>query len=129
VRNFSPPEGVFTHVIHAATPASAKLNETDPLEMIDIVVAGTRHVTELAKQMGVKRFLFMSSGAVYGDQPHGVERVAEDFRGGPNPLELRSAYAEAKRLAELICVAAGRREGFEVVIARGFAFVGPFLPL
>jgi hypothetical protein len=55
--------------------------------------------------------------------------LAEDYRGAPDPLDPRSAYGQAKRLAEQMCVCAAAKGGLEPVIARAFAFVGPGLPL
>lgn len=129
VRSFDFPKCDFSHVIHLATPASAALNETQPFEMQEICVDGTRRVLELARRSGVKKFLLASSGAVYGRQPRDLERTPEDYLGGPDPLDPRSAYAEGKRMAEWMCATASRAAGFQVKIARGFAFVGPYLPL
>jgi len=36
--------GKFTYLIHAATDASAELNEVNPLQMFDTVVLGTRQI-------------------------------------------------------------------------------------
>jgi dTDP-glucose 4,6-dehydratase len=58
-----------------------------------------------------------------------VVRVPEDYRGGPDPLDPASAYGEGKRLAEHLCTLYARCYGIEAKIARGFAFVGPYLPL
>ncbi|MCA1826010.1 MAG: NAD-dependent epimerase/dehydratase family protein [Myxococcales bacterium] len=119
VRGPRLPEGPFSHVIHAATAASAQLNDQQPLEMASVIVDGTRRILEIANGA---RFLFVSSGAVYG--PQTVPQVAEDHQGGPDPLNPRNAYAEAKRLAELWSVST-----MPTVVARAFAFVGPGLPL
>ncbi|HTB14897.1 MAG TPA: NAD-dependent epimerase/dehydratase family protein [Bryobacteraceae bacterium] len=125
VRNFDFPDGDFSHVLHLATPASAALNNSRPFEMQEICVDGTRRVLEFSKSHGVKGFLLASSGAIYGRQPSDLEKMPEDFMGGPDPLDPRSAYAEGKRMAEWMCAASG----LEVKIARGFAFLGPYLPL
>ncbi len=122
VRTFDFPNSDFSHVIHLATPSSGAMN---PSEIREICVAGTRRVLELAKLRGVKKFLLASSGAVYGRQPRDLEKTPEDFPGGPDLLDPRSAYAEGKRIAESMCCACK----IEVKIARGFAFLGPYLPL
>jgi dTDP-glucose 4,6-dehydratase len=124
VRHGPAPEGAFSHVVHAATAASAQLNDRQPLEMASVIVDGTRRVLDLAVRAGAGRFLFVSSGAVYGPQPAGVSHLPEDHPGGPDPLNPRNAYAEAKRFAELWCSST-----MPTVIARPFAFVGPGLPL
>ena len=129
VRSFQFPEGKYSHIIHAATEASAKRLEEHPLEMLDTIVQGTRHTLEFAKQCQAKRFLLMSSGAVYGRQPTDITHLAETDRGAPHTMDPRSAYGEGKRQAELLCALAHRASGLETVIARCFAFVGPYLPL
>jgi dTDP-glucose 4,6-dehydratase len=129
VRSFELPAGTFTHVLHGATSASAALNAERPLEMFDVIVEGTRRVLELAAARGCARFLLSSSGAVYGPQPSSMTNVPETYGGGPPTLDARSAYAEGKRAAEHLCALHAARSGFGLTVARGFAFVGPHLPL
>ena len=129
IRSFPLPEGQFDYIIHAATEASAKLNEEAPHEMLDAIVAGTRRVLDFAAQCGVKKLLLTSSGAVYGKQPSDMSHISEDYLGAPDPLLPGSAYGEGKRLAEHMCCVHARQHSYEAKIARGFAFVGPHLPL
>jgi dTDP-glucose 4,6-dehydratase len=129
VRSFEFPAGRFFSVIHAATEASARLNEEEPLLMFDTIVAGTRRALEFARACSASRFLLASSGAVYGAQPPELTHVLEDFAGGPLPTDPRSAYGEGKRAAEMLCALYARRHGLCPLIARGWAFVGPYLPL
>lgn len=123
-----PQEDGFSHVIHAATEASATLNHETPLVMFDTIVEGTRRALEFAAASSVKKFLFVSSGAVYGTQPPHLTHLSESFPGGPDPLDSASAYAEGKRSAELLCAIAAS-SSLEIKIARCFAFVGPYMKL
>ena len=97
--------------------------------MFDTIVQGTRRVLEFAAAAGTQKFLFVSSGAVYGRQPSDIVAIPENYSGGPDQLIPASAYGEGKRAAELQCVLLAQRHGFAVKIARCFAFVGPHLPL
>lgn len=128
VSNFDFPDGEFTHLIHAASELSVA-QPRDPVGLIETTIRGTRRVLELARQRGVKKLLFTSSGAVYGPPTPGRGAIREDALISALPLEPKGAYAEAKRLAELVCVIFGREHGIEIKIARGFAFIGPYLPL
>ena len=128
IRTFDFPPGTFTHIIHAATESSAKLNAEDPLTMLDTIVEGTRHTLNFAKACGAKKILFTSSGAVYGKQPPEMTHIPEEYTGAPDPLDPKSAYGEGKRVAEHLC-ALYADNNLEIKIARCFAFVGPYLPL
>lgn len=119
----------YSHVIHAATDASADLNENDPRQMFDTVVTGTRRALDFAVGAGAKRFFFLSSGAVYGAQPWEVTHVDEEYRGGPDPRDARAAYAEGKRAAEMLCAIYAKQFGLDIVNARIFALLGPLLSL
>lgn len=129
VRTFKFPEAGFSHVIHGATDASAVLNAKSPLVMFDTIIEGTRRVLDCSVASGARRFLFLSSGAVYGKQPPELSHVPESYMGGPDPTDPLSAYGEGKRCAELLCTAYSRHHGFASTIARCFAFTGPYLPL
>jgi dTDP-glucose 4,6-dehydratase len=128
VRRFEP-DGAFTHLVHGAVSTDGALYARQPLEILDTLVAGTRHALEVAAGRGVRRALFLSSGAVYGPQPPTMERLAETCPLGPDPMEPATLYAQGKRMAEHLCRQFQATAGLEVAIARGFAFLGPHLPL
>ena len=121
IRSFELSGRHFDFVIHAATEASQKLERENPQEMHSVVVEGTRHALAMAKVAGAARFLNISSGGVYGQQPPSLERIGEDF-----PCAPFTAYGKGKLEAERLCAAAS---DIECPIARCFAFVGPYLPI
>jgi dTDP-glucose 4,6-dehydratase len=129
VCDFESPQGGFSHLIHAATDASAELNERDPRRMFDTVIQGTRRALDFAVEKSVDRVLFLSSGAVYGQQPWEMERVAENWIGSPSCTDPRAAYAEGKRAAEMLCTIYQKQFGTKIAIARIFALLGPYLRL
>lgn len=116
-------------VIHAAIAVDAATIQRNPMPTLDSAVEGTRRALALAQASGARRFLFLSSGAVYGQAPPSLEHFAESFRGGPDPTDPTQVYAEGKRIGEMMCACVTRAYGLETVIARLFAFVGPHLRL
>lgn len=129
VGDFTSPPGAYTHVIHGATDASADLNENNPLQMFTTVIEGTRRTLDFAVEKKVRRVLFMSSGAVYGQQPWGMTNVSESWMGGPSPVDARATYAESKRAAEMLCAIYQKQFGLQIAISRIFALLGPYLSL
>ena len=118
----------FTHVLHAATDSTIGPSLT-PLQRYEQIVDGTRNILDLAVATGARRFLFTSSGAIYGPQPADLVANPEDWPGSPPLAEPSTAYGQAKRAAEHLCALVGEQHGLETVVARCFAFVGPDLPL
>ncbi|MBF0560149.1 MAG: NAD-dependent epimerase/dehydratase family protein [Nitrospirae bacterium] len=130
IRDFTFPEGEFSHIIHAAaTSAVATFNKEDPLAKFDTVVNGTRHALDFGVRCRAGKFLLTSSGAVYGKQPPGLTHVPEDYNGAPDTAFSNAAWGEAKRAAELLCACYTESFGLETKIARCFSFVGPYLQL
>ena len=119
----------FSHVIHAATASGVEGQSMAPLETFDTIVEGTRRVLDFAVASGAQKFLTISSGAVYGPQPRELSHIDEDFPGAPDTLEQRAAYGNGKRASEWLCAAYREKYGLDFSVARGFAFVGPHLPL
>lgn len=122
------PKQGFEHVIHAAADSTAG-PRLSPIERYTQIVDGTRHVLQVAVAAGAKRFLLLSSGAVYGSRNATHPDPDEDDFGAPDPLRPENAYGMGKRAAEHLAALTQRDHGIEVVIARCFAFVGRDLPL
>ncbi len=114
VRDFVFPGGHFDAVFHAGTPAMAM----PPGVERDIILKGTDHTLAFARHCGAEKFLFTSSGAVYGPQPPELERIPENFHCAPV-----TEYGIAKLEAEAMC----RASGLHVLLPRCFAFTGPWL--
>jgi dTDP-glucose 4,6-dehydratase len=58
-----------------------------------------------------------------------MSHTAEEYAGAPDTLQPGSAYGEAKRLVEMMCASYSRHNDLPIVISRGYAFSGPYLPL
>ena len=127
--DFDFPRGEFAFVIHAATETPRPASTIHPDAAFDLDLRSTRHVLEFAREAGTKKFLFTSSGAVYGPQPRELAAIPEDFEGAPSTMDTRSAYGQAKRASEFLCAMYSRQFGFDALIARLFAFAGPHLSL
>lgn len=117
------------YIIHAATDSDAETNKNFPLKMVDTAVLGTRRILDFAVEKNVKCLLYLSSGAVYGTPPENELYFEESSLGAPDVLDSSSAYGESKRMAELLCKLYFEQFRLKSVIARCFAFVGPYLPL
>ena len=128
VRDFAFPADDFDYVIHAAAPTSTAA-ASQPLELLNTLIDGTKRMLEFARARGAKRFLLTSSGAVYGRQPQNLSHIPENYVGEPEQTDPNAAYAEGKRASEQMCSVYARNSGIDFVIARCFAFVGPHLPL
>ena len=126
VRSLRAP-GSFEVILHGAASSSARygIGDGEPRAMAATIIEGTRAVLEVGRASRA-RMLFLSSGAVYGPQEAPVD---EEVTSGPNPMDPRSVYGQAKRLAETLCASASSAGEVDVVVARLFAFVGPRLPL
>ena len=120
-------DGDVDFVIHGASPASPSAMAADPLGTFEANVSGTRNMLQLAQMHRAKKFLFLSSGAVYGQVPPEIQSVKETDFGNLDPLILRSAYDEGKRAGETLCRLYADKLGFFVVSARISHTYGPGL--
>jgi UDP-glucuronate decarboxylase len=126
LEQFDGPAGAYTDVIHAAADTH---NVIDRSQWIQQIVGGTQSTLEWSRSAGVRRFLLLSSGAIYGPQPAGQAQMNEQHPGAPSTTELSSVYGQAKRLAEQLCTIHHAAHSLDTVIARCFAVTGPHVPL
>jgi dTDP-glucose 4,6-dehydratase len=129
ITNFEFPLQNIDFIIHAATDIKNYLIINEPLNIYDSIVDGTKHILELAKQKHINALLYISSGAVYGKQPHYLTHISEDYTGAINVYDKDASYGEGKRVAEMLCYIYSKQHQIDVKIARCYSFVGPYLPL
>lgn len=105
-------------VFHQAALASVPLSVSDPLASHAACATGTLNVLHEAHQAGIRRVVYASSSALYGDQPTSAKRETDV----PSPL---TPYGVAKLAGEHYCHAAYHTYGLETVCLRYFNVFGP----
>lgn len=100
-------------IVHTA----AALPLYKPEDIYSTDIDGTRNMLEAGKRAGIKRFIHISSTAVYGIPDH-HPLLEDDKLDGVGP------YGKAKILAEEECLKM-RKEGMCVPILRPKSFIGP----
>jgi nucleoside-diphosphate-sugar epimerase len=105
-------------VLHQAALTSVPGSLEDPLLANEINARGTLNLLLASNEAKVKRFIFASSCAVYGDDPLLPKREGSEGK----PL---SPYAASKRVGELYCQVFSQIYHVSTVILRYFNIFGP----
>ena len=113
----------FDYIIHAASNASPNFFAQKPVEVIKSNIDGVANLMEYGLQHGMQRFLYVSSGEVYGEGDG--REFTEDYSGYVNCATPRACYPSSKRAAETLCVSYAAEYGADVVIARPCHVYGP----
>ncbi|MDR0912922.1 MAG: NAD-dependent epimerase/dehydratase family protein, partial [Methanobrevibacter sp.] len=106
------------YVFHLAAAASVPMSVEDPLYYNKNNIDGTVKLLIACKDCNVKKFVFSSSSAVYGENPNMPLKETEI----PLPT---SPYAANKASGELYCQAFTNSYGLETVSLRYFNVFGP----
>jgi dTDP-glucose 4,6-dehydratase len=129
ILDLPPLPGPVDLLVHGAADSRGDFVYSDLLGYLDTLVSGTRNLLGRSVEAGARRALLLSSGAIYGSQPPDLARMPEDFAGAPDPLDPGTRYAQGKRMVEHYGAVFHHDLGLEAVVARGFALVGPHVPL
>jgi len=116
-------------IIHSASQASPKYYGVDPVGTLLANSAGTMYLLEHAVRSRADRFLFFSSGEVYGIPVDSNSLVGEQDYGYLDPMNVRSCYAESKRIGETMCAAWAQQHGLHTSVVRPFHTYGPGMAL
>ena len=86
-------------IVHAAVFTATRLDieKQRSRDIVEINVAGTANLLELARSLSVKRFVYVSSGSVYGARRAADQVINEDDAPTPDTL-----YGMTKYASELI---------------------------
>ena len=112
-----PVEGI-DYIFHMAALVSVPESMAKPAECVDINVHGLLNVLEAASAAGVKKLVFASSAAIYGDNPS-VPKLETML---PEP---KSPYAVTKLDGEFYLDLFNRERGLETAAIRFFNVFGP----
>ena len=113
------------YIIHAASNAYPAAFNDYPVDTVMSNVSGTYNLLEYARKVSADRFMFISSGEVYGQGDLSLDAFSEDYSGYVDILQPRSCYPSAKRTAETLCVSYTKQYGVDTVIARPCHTYGP----
>lgn len=117
------------YIIHAASQASPKFYGIDPIGTLKANVVGTLNLLNFAAKNDVRSFLYFSSSEVYGEVAIDQVPISENTYGYLDPIQVRSCYAESKRMGENICISYHHQYGIPVKIVRPFHTYGPKMKL
>ena len=111
----------ITKIVHAAvfTGILPHIESGRSKDIVDINMMGTTNVLELASLLSVERFIYVSSGSVYGDD-HTDPVVTEASIPRPHTL-----YAVTKHASELVTRRYGELHNFPTVSLRLGSPFGP----
>src|SRR5918912_2970589 len=111
-------EEKFDAIVHLAARAGVRPSLVEPKLYAETNINGTMNLLELAREHGVKQFVFGSSSSVYG-----VNEKVPFSEDDPifNPI---SPYAATKAAGELICHAYSHLYDMRIVCLRFFAVYG-----
>lgn len=113
------------YVIHAASNTHPRAYSGDPIGTISANVIGTYNLLEWAESLNCKRFCFLSSVEVYGENKGDTDKFDETYMGYIDCNTLRAGYPESKRTGEALCQAYIRQKNMDIVIPRPARTYGP----
>jgi len=106
-------------VVHLAAVASVQASVDDPVKTHQSNFIGTLNVCEAMRPAGIKRVIFASSAAIYGNNGEG-DSISEDTPKAP-----LTPYASDKLAGEYYLDFYRRQHGLEPVVFRFFNIFGP----
>ncbi|MBI4207528.1 MAG: NAD(P)-dependent oxidoreductase [Betaproteobacteria bacterium] len=110
------------YIAHCAAVTSGAAREArEPAAIVDVNINGTLSILDAARTHGVKRVVYASSGAVYGEALYRLARLYEE-----SPVLPLSLYAITKFAAERVCARMKELWQTEVVCARLGTVIGPW---
>lgn len=122
--------GSFSHILHAASESNPDGAPGWALRHMTSAIAGTQRLIDMAASHKIEAFLATTSGAVYGHPEKVVGgRLVEGPGSTADYASEKHVYGQSKRTMETMLAVSAEQAGFRALIARCFAFVGPYLAL
>lgn len=111
-------EGQIDAVIFGVAVIAGPTFKLRPMRNININTVGMLNVLDACRILGVPKFVNLSSGAVYGDQPGGQTEAA-------TPFKATDLYGATKIANEVLAQQYGETYGIDIRQARLYFVYGP----
>ncbi len=109
----------YSTIVHIAAKAGVHASIRTPIQCQQVNVLGTQHMLEIAKEKGIKQFVFASSSSVYGVNPNVPWKETDQ-----NMMPI-SPYASSKLSSELLGHVYTNLYGIRFLAMRFFTVYGP----
>ncbi len=119
----------YDYIIHAASIASPKFFESDPIGVVTPNTLGTIRLLEFAEKNNLKKFIFFSTTGVNGHINDDLRPIPENVYGALDPTLIENCYLESKRMGENLCFAWYKQKSIPVQIVRPAITYGPGVDL
>ena len=103
-------------IIHLGAVASVVESISNPRYVSDVNVNGTLNMLELCKEKKIKKFIFASSAAIFGNYE---KRISE-----MSPTEPVTVYGSTKLTGEQYCKIYSKLFGIKIIVLRPFNIYG-----
>jgi len=113
------------YVIHAASNADPLNFAKAPVDTLMANVLGTDRLLKAGMERGMSRFLYVSSGEMYGQPDADQNDFVETYCGPIDHSSPRACYPAGKRSAEVLCQCYRAQYGTDCVIVRPCHTFGP----
>ena len=110
--------GNIDYFVHAASNTHPVYYAQKPIETILTNTIGTINTLNFAVEHSCKRYVFLSSVEVYGENNSDKQTFAESDFGYIDCNTLRAGYPESKRVGEALCQAYAKEKRLDFVTAR-----------
>jgi UDP-glucuronate decarboxylase len=117
----------FDYIIHAASNTHPVSYAQDAVGTIITNLVGTKNLLDFAVTHPIKRFCFISTVEIYGENDGSLDKFGEKDLGYIDCNTLRAGYPESKRCSEALCNAYNQAYGIDFVIPRLCRIYGPTL--
>lgn len=115
------------YVIHCASNANPARFKSDPVGTLLSNVIGTKNLLDCLNKSDKnnKKFIYISSGEIYGVQQEEKNELFENDYGYCDILQARSCYPIGKRAGETLCVSYSSQYNLDCSIVRPCHVYGP----
>lgn len=128
--NFEFPAEPCKYILHAASETNLEQSGDWAQRHLDSAIDGTRRLLDMAAEHRSDAVLITTSGAVYSPMDSVVDNLCvEGPAGVADYASEKIVYGQSKRMMEIMTSVAAQQHGYRALIARCFAFVGPYLSL